>query len=108
MEKIEYKKTDRQLIKYKSPSIKKLEKEYEHIQLSFNIKTSYFKYESDFQIKYFGKKPGDVFWSKTYYEVSYFKDDEKHILKFYVKRGYKTLEYYFWRALHTGGDKQND
>lgn len=99
---MEYEKTNRQLIKYKSPSILELEEKYKDMGLSFNIKTSYFKPRDN------ERERAKRQWSKTYYEVSYFENDEKHILKFYIKRGYRTLGFYFEKALHTGGDEQND
>lgn len=91
----------------KTKAIKKLEEEFKDSQLSFNIKTIYKK--QDF--RYDPEKSSEEWivwdWFKTYYEVSYFdNENEKHVLKFYVRRGNTPLKTVFLTALHTGGDEK--
>ena len=90
------KKCDREPIKNKSEAIKQLEEDHQDIKLKFEYKTLYLKKLHE----------GIWFWSKTYYEISYFAQGENKALKFYSKKGYKTLEYYLIKAFYSGGDKE--
>lgn len=97
------KKRDRELIKYKTKAMLKLEEDLKDIKLSFNIKTVHFRSSVSWNNQY---ERETWWWHKTYYEVSFIENGEKEILKFYAKKGYKTLEYYLYRAFHTGGDEE--
>ena len=102
MDYIKDRKLDRELIQLKSEAIKALETEFKDIGLLFNFKTIHQKrcgWSQDLIHVWY--------WSKTYYEISYLDENkEKTILKFYSKKGYKTLRYYLVRAFHTGGDEE--
>ena len=98
-EKNGYARLERELIKRKTKAMKELEEEFKDAKLSFNIKTIY---RSRSYVEHEKWK-----WHKTYYEVSYFDNsDEKHILKFYIRKGNKNLKMIFLIALHMGGDEK--
>lgn len=95
----EYVRFDAELIKRKTKAMKKLEEEFKESQLSFNIKTTYLSRSySDM----------DVWdWHKVYYEVSYLdNENEKHVLKFYMRKRNANLKTVFLTALHKGGDEK--
>lgn len=96
------KKCDREAIVNKSDAIKALEEDHVDIKLNFEYKTLYLKRipntHPDFHTSWY--------WSKTYYEISYLSRGEKKFLKFYSKKGYKTLEFYLIKAFYSGGDKE--
>lgn len=94
------KNNERIKITTKTKAMKAIENKYKNINLSFDFKTVYFKsYDHWNEIYHNGNE--HWFWSKTNYEVSFYRNDKKESLTFEVKRGYKTLDYYFYKALKT-------
>lgn len=91
------KNNERIKITTKTKAMKAIENKYKNINLTFDFKTVYFKsYDHWNEIYHNGNE--HWFWSKTDYEVSYDKNGERKTIAFTVKRGYMTLEYYFYNA----------